>query len=128
MVALLDKWAALVTDGGLVGLSAASTETFRLSVSFSLCYYLIGAVSLDAVSQPLWIAANEKTVQPITSLKSLRQATTNDESARRQLYWKNLTKFFFLHIWGASITAAMMWTFDNSMDAMIMDRRSVFSM
>jgi hypothetical protein len=120
VVALLDKWAALVTDGGLVGLSAASTETFRLAVGFGLCYYLIGAVSLDAVSQPLWIAANEKTVQPITSLKSLRQATSNDASARRQLYWKNLIKFFFLHIWGASVTAALMWSFDSSRDAMIM--------
>ncbi|KAF2029230.1 glycosyl transferase [Setomelanomma holmii] len=120
VVALLDKWAALVTDGGLVGLSAASTVTYRLAVGFGLCYYLIGAVSLDAVSQPLWIAANEKTVQPITSLKSLRQATTNDASARRKLYWNNLAKFFFLHLWGASITAALMWTFDNSKDAMIM--------
>ncbi|CAO2653668.1 Nn.00g030790.m01.CDS01 [Neocucurbitaria sp. VM-36] len=120
VVALLDKWAALVTDGGLVGLSAASTETYRLAVGFGLCYYLIGAVSLDTVSQPLWIAANEKTVQPISSLKLLRQATANDASARRQLYWKNLAKFFFLHIWGASITAALMWTFDNSMDAMIL--------
>lgn len=106
VVALLDKWAALVTDGGLVGLSAASTETYRLAVGFGLCYYLIGAVSLDAVSQPLWIAANEKTVQPITSLNSLRQATTNDASARRKLYWRNLAKFFFLHLWGASITVS----------------------
>lgn len=36
VVALLDKWAALVTNGGLVGLSAASTETYRLSVGFGL--------------------------------------------------------------------------------------------
>jgi glycosyltransferase involved in cell wall biosynthesis len=120
VVALTDKWASLVTNGGLVGLSAASTEVYRLAVGFGLCYYLIGAVSLDAVSQPLWIAANEKIVQPITSLASLRQATENDASARRKLYWGNLSKFFFLHMWGCAITSAMMWTFDNSPDAIVM--------
>jgi hypothetical protein len=120
VVALIDKWASLLTDGGLVGLSAASSETYRLSVGFGLCYYLIGAVSLDAVSQPLWTAANERTDQPIRSLKSLRQVTNKDASNRRKLYWSNLTKFFFLHVWGASITAALMWAYDDNKDAMIM--------
>ncbi|KAL5119598.1 hypothetical protein ACEQ8H_002444 [Pleosporales sp. CAS-2024a] len=120
VVALLDKFATLVTSGGMVGLSAASTVTYRLAIGFGLCYYLIGAVSLDAVSQPLWIAANEKINAPITSLQSLRQATNNDASARRKLYYQNLLKFFFLHLWGASITSAVMWTFDQNMDAMIM--------
>jgi hypothetical protein len=120
VVALLDKWAALLTGGGLVGLSAASSEEYRLAVGFGLCYYLIGAVSLDAVSQPLWTAANEKTTQRITSLKPLQQATTNDVSARRKLYWNNLCKFFFLHLWGAALTAAIMWTFDSSSDAIIL--------
>ena len=67
VVALMDKWVSLFTSGGLVGLSAASSAEFRLAVGFGLCYYLIGAVSLDAVSQPLWALANENTTQRITS-------------------------------------------------------------
>lgn len=120
VVALLDKWAALVSGGALVGLSAASSTEFRLPVGFGLCYYLIGAVSLDSVSQPLWTAANQKTNQPITSLKFLRQATINDAGSRRALYWKNLMKFFFLHVWGMAVTAALMWTFEESRNATIM--------
>ncbi|KAF2017682.1 glycosyltransferase family 4 protein [Aaosphaeria arxii CBS 175.79] len=120
VVALLDKWAALVSGGALVGLSAAGSEEFRLAVGFGLCYYLIGAVSLDAVSQPLWTAANENTIQPITSVKFLRQATKNDRKARRILYWTNLAKFFFLHIWGIAITSALMWTFNTSKNATIL--------
>ncbi|KAH9206430.1 glycosyl transferase [Leptodontidium sp. 2 PMI_412] len=120
VVALLDKWAALVTGGAMVGLSAASSAEYRLAVGFGLCYYLIGAVSLDTVSQPLWTAANENTNQPITSLKFLRQATINDAKARRSLYWKSLAKFFFMHIWGAAITSALMWTFEGSRNATIM--------
>ncbi|KAI6711821.1 glycosyl transferase: group 1 family protein [Diplocarpon mali] len=120
VVALLDKWAALVSGGSLVGLSAASSEQYRLAVGFGLCYYLIGAVSLDTVSQPLWTAANQATNQPITSLKFLRQATENDAKARRALYWKSLAKFFFMHIWGISITSALMWTFEGSRDATVM--------
>jgi glycosyltransferase involved in cell wall biosynthesis len=117
VVALMDKWVALLSGGNLVGLSAAGSAQFRLAVGFGLCYYLIGAVSLDAVSQPLWIAANQNTVQPITSLKFLRQAIINDRKARRALYWRHLAKFFFLHIWGATITSALIWVFDGSRDA-----------
>lgn len=120
VVALLDKWAALVSGGALVGLSAASSAEFRLPVGFGLCYYLLGAVSLDSVSQPLWTAANQNTVQAITSLKFLRQATINDARARRRLYWTSLMKFFFLHIWGIAITSALMWTFEESRSATIM--------
>lgn len=120
VVALMDKWVSLFTSGGLVGLSAASSAEFRLAVGFGLCYYLIGAVSLDAVSQPLWALANENTTQRITSLEFLRQATINDARARRALYWKNISKFFFLHIWGAAFTAALMWTFDSSRSATTM--------
>ena len=120
VVALLDKWAALVSGGAMVGLSAASSAEYRLAVGFGLCYYLIGAVSLDTVSQPLWTAANENTDQPITSLRFLRQATKNDVRARQALYWKSLTKFFFMHIWGISITSALMWTFEGSRNATIM--------
>ncbi|KAH8194643.1 hypothetical protein TruAng_011188 [Truncatella angustata] len=111
VVALLDKWAALFTGGGLVGLSAASSEEFRLGVGFGLCYYLVGAVALDTVSQPLWTAANEKINKPITSLESLKEANKADNLARRSLYWRSLSKFFFLHLWGAAVFAALMWAF-----------------
>ncbi|KAI9049445.1 hypothetical protein LZ554_006477 [Drepanopeziza brunnea f. sp. 'monogermtubi'] len=127
VVALLDKWAALVSGGSLVGLSAASSEQYRLAVGFGLCYYLIGAVSLDAVSQPLWTAANQATNQPITSLKFLREAGINDKRARRALYWKSLAKFFFMHIWGISITSALMWVFEASKGASIMFLAYVFA-
>lgn len=120
VVALMDKWTALVSGGNLVGLSAASSAEYRLAVGFGLCYYLIGAVSLDAVSQPLWTAANQNTDQPITSLEFLREATINDRRARQALYWKNLAKFFFLHIWGAAITSALMWVFEASRSSTIL--------
>lgn len=117
VVALLDKWVALLSGGNLVGLSAAGSAQFRLAVGFGLCYYLIGAVSLDTVSQPLWMAANQNIAQPISSLKVLQQVTINDRKAKRALYWRNLAKFFFLHIWGASVTSALMWVFEGSRDA-----------
>ncbi|KAF1999703.1 glycosyltransferase family 4 protein [Amniculicola lignicola CBS 123094] len=120
VVALIDKWAALVSGGAMVGLSAASSEEYRLAVGFGLSYYLIGAVSLDTVSQPLWTAANEKVDQIITSLDYLRQAGKNDDKARRKLYWTNFVKFLCLHIWGITITSALMWIFNQSRDAVIM--------
>ncbi|CZR58560.1 related to glycosyl transferase [Phialocephala subalpina] len=127
VIALLDKWVALMTGASVVGLSDASNETFRLSVGFGLAYYLVGAVCLDAVAFPLWSLANKKMPQPITSVAFLRQAAINDAKAKRSLYLRNLLKFFCLHIWGLSIFAALMWTFDNSQDATIMYLCYVFA-
>lgn len=52
IIALMDKWTALLTGEALVGLSTASSSEFRLAVGFGLGYYLSGAVILYAVSQP----------------------------------------------------------------------------
>lgn len=120
VIALMDKWVALLSGGSLVGLSAADSEIFRLAVGFGLSYYLVAAVCLDAVATPLWAKANKKTDQPISSLAYLKQVAINDARARRKLYWTNWAKFFFSHVWGLAIAAALMWTFENSRPATIM--------
>ncbi|PYH91621.1 glycosyl transferase [Aspergillus ellipticus CBS 707.79] len=120
IVALSDKWTALLTGESIVGLSAANSATYRLTVGFALGYYLLGAVILDAVSQPLWTLVTKPTPQPVSSLASLRQVTLNDARARRKLYWTSLMKFFFLHIWGTAISMAIMWSFEVSQLATIM--------
>lgn len=120
VIALMDKWTALISGGSLVGLSDADSATFRLAVGFSLAYYLVAAVCLDSVAYPLWAMANKKTDQPITSLQFLQEAAVNDARARRRLYWGNFFKFLFLHFWGLCIAAALMWTFEESRSATIM--------
>ncbi|KAF2216717.1 glycosyltransferase family 4 protein [Cercospora zeae-maydis SCOH1-5] len=120
LIALMDKWVALVTGHNVVGLSDAGNPVYRLAVGFSLAYYLIAAVCLDAVAQPLWPMANKKIAQPITSLAFLKQAALNDAKARRKLYWTNWAKFFFSHLWGFAISASLMWTFQSAKSATIM--------
>lgn len=118
VIALMDKWVFLITGGSLVGLS--TNTAFRLAVGFGLAYYLVAAVCLDSVAQPLWTLAQKTTDQPITSLQFLREAAVNDARARRKLYWSNLVKFFLMHGWALSVTAAIMWTFEGSRDGVIM--------
>jgi hypothetical protein len=120
VLALLDKWVALISGGSIVGLSAANSTIYRLAVGFGLAYYLFGAVALDSVAQPLWTLANKKTPTLINSLEALRQAGINDARAKAKIYWSNLVKFFFLHIWGLSLTTALMWAFNVSQEATIM--------
>ncbi|KAJ5261171.1 hypothetical protein N7478_011766 [Penicillium angulare] len=120
IIALMDKWTALVTGEALVGLSTASSSEYRLSVGFGLGYYLTGAVMLDAVSQPLWTAVTQRTTEAISSLDSLRDVLKHNQKDRQALYWKNLTKFFFLHVWGGSITMALMWAFEDRQKSTIM--------
>ncbi len=120
LVALADKWVALFTGASLVGLSAASSETFRLGVGWGLCYYLVGALMLDIVSQPLWSLANEKSKERIASLEGLGTVTAQDAAARRRLYSTNLARFFFLHLWAVAVFAALMWVFQDSRDNTVM--------
>ncbi|RAL10682.1 glycosyltransferase family 4 protein [Aspergillus homomorphus CBS 101889] len=120
VVALSDKWSALLTGESIVGLSAANSATYRLTVGFALGYYLLGAVILDAVSQPLWISVTKRNPQPVSSLAALHEVSLTDANARRRLYWKNLMKFFFLHLWGVAITLAIMWTFEMTKISVIM--------
>ncbi|KAE8414460.1 hypothetical protein BDV36DRAFT_299007 [Aspergillus pseudocaelatus] len=120
ILALVDKWTALLTGQSVVGLSNVSSMKYRLATGFGLAYYLMGAVILDAVSQPLWTLANKTTSRAIASLESLEEAKLDNIRSRRALYWKSLAKFFFLHIWGASISLALMWAFEGTSDATIM--------
>ncbi|RMZ78616.1 hypothetical protein DV738_g3716, partial [Chaetothyriales sp. CBS 135597] len=120
VLALMDKWVTLLDGGGLVGLSAADSETFRLAVGFSLAYYLVSAIALDAVATPLWGTANKIAPNPVSTQEALRQVEINNARARRKTYWGNLVKFLFLHIWGIAVSAAMLWTFQDSRDAVIL--------
>lgn len=119
LIALMDKWIALVTGEQVVGFSAGDNGVFRLPVGFGLAYYLMSAIALDAVAQPLWPKANKKTEQQIVSLDFLRQAALNDAKARRKLYWTNLIKFACMHIWGFSVTGVLMWVFSAGEDPTI---------
>ncbi|KAL4937830.1 hypothetical protein BDV06DRAFT_202134 [Aspergillus oleicola] len=120
VIALMDKWTALFTGEALVGLSTASSSEYRLSVGFGLGYYLAGALILDAVSQPLWTSVTQKNTEAISSLDSLREVLSHNSGDRKRLYWSNLTRFFFLHIWGTAVTLALMWAFEGSQRATIM--------
>lgn len=59
IIALLDKWPALISGGIIVSLSTTNDITYRMTVGFVLAYYLIGAVVLDSVSQPTWLLAGK---------------------------------------------------------------------
>ncbi|KAL4783564.1 hypothetical protein BJX76DRAFT_357832 [Aspergillus varians] len=120
VIALMDKWTALFTGEALVGLSTASSSEYRLAVGFGLGYYLAGALILDAVSQPLWTSVTHKTGEPVSSLDSLRSVLSRNAGDRQRLYWSNLMKFFFMHIWGTAVTLALMWAFEGSQRATIM--------
>lgn len=126
VIALLDKWVVLISGGSVLGLASGSSlapgssETYRLSVGFGLAYYLIGALFLDGQAQPLWALANKAIPQPITSLQFLQRASINDAKSKRRLYWMSLMKFFFLHIWGISVTTALMWSFNHTQQGMVM--------
>ncbi|KAF2471083.1 uncharacterized protein BDR25DRAFT_342843 [Lindgomyces ingoldianus] len=120
LTALLDRWLDLIHGGHLVGLSAALNQTFRLSVGFGLAYYLVGAVLLDYKAQHLHTLSEQSSPVSIESIPEIRKAKANDQKFRRHLYWNTLCRFIGVHVWALSLSAALVWIFNGSSEAMIM--------
>jgi hypothetical protein len=120
LTALLDRWVELLDGGQLVGLSAALNKTFRLSVGFGLAYYLIGAVLLDYKAQHLHEVSEQHSPITIKDKAHIRKAKLYDEGVRRSLYWNTLGRFLGVHVWALSLSAALIFIFNGSEEAMIM--------
>jgi glycosyltransferase involved in cell wall biosynthesis len=120
IVALLDKWIELVSGGKLIGLSAALNDEFRFAVGFGLAYYLIGAVLVDTKASHLHALVNKVEPTGIKTAKEIRGYQKREVRQKRRLYWTTLGKFLGWHVWGLAFSTALIWTFQSSIDAMIM--------
>ncbi|KAL4926988.1 glycosyltransferase family 4 protein [Aspergillus undulatus] len=120
VVALLDKWVELLSGGHLIGLSASLTSAYRMAVGFSLAYYLIGAVLIDTKAQELHDLVGSHTPVALKTAKDIRNSQKRDVRFKRKIYWKTLGKFLMWHSWGLALTAALVWTFQSQLQAMIM--------
>ena len=120
VIALLDKWAQLLSGDRLIGfLTADLTNANRMAVGFALAYYLIGAVLIDTKAQELHEAIGGKAPSPIKASKDIRITQKRDVQFRRKVYWRTLFKFLLWHVWSCAISTALIWTFQPMREAMI---------
>lgn len=120
LVALLDKWIDLLSGGQLIGLSASLTDAYRMAVGFGLAYYLIGAVLIDTKAQALHDYSSKIAPTGIKTNKDIRAHQKREIKLKRHVYWKTLGEFFLWHSWSLAFSAALIWTFQGSLDSMIM--------
>ncbi|KAF2458193.1 hypothetical protein BDY21DRAFT_420854 [Lineolata rhizophorae] len=120
VVALLDRWVELCTGGSLVGLSAVNNQTYRMSVGFSLAYYLIGAVLLDYKAQHLHQLSSLSRPVTVMTAQDLQAAKAYDARFRQKLYWKTLFRFLGVHVWALSVTATLIFLLDGTLNSLIM--------
>ncbi|KAL2002885.1 hypothetical protein VTN02DRAFT_5671 [Thermoascus thermophilus] len=120
LVALLDKWVELLCGGRVVGLSIDQSDALRMAVGFGLAYYLIGAVLIDTKAQHLHTLIDKHLPTAIRSAKEIRAAQKQIVRAKRHVYWTTLFKFLMWHVWGLAFATSMIWTFQKSVEAMIM--------
>ncbi|KAJ5110966.1 hypothetical protein N7532_001501 [Penicillium argentinense] len=120
VIALLDKWVQLLSGDHLIGLlTASTTDANRMATGFALAYYLIGAVLIDTKAQELHEAIGGKAPTAITESKHIRPTQKGDVQFRRKVYWKTLFKFLLWHVWSLAVSTALIWTFQSSIEAMI---------
>ncbi|PYH93800.1 glycosyl transferase [Aspergillus ellipticus CBS 707.79] len=119
VLALLDKWVQLLTGGHLVGLSASVTDSQRMAVGFGLAYYLIGAVLIDTKAQELHDLIGKQTSVAVYKSKDIRLTQKRDVRYKRKVYWRTLFKFLTWHVWSLALATALLWTFQSTVEAMV---------
>ncbi|KAH8593367.1 glycosyltransferase family 4 protein [Bisporella sp. PMI_857] len=119
IVALLDKWTALLGGGQLLGLSIKNAE-YRMPVGFALAYYLIGAVLLDFNANKLHTMAGRGQNMLIGDVTSIPEAVKGEISARKTLYWRMLGRYLFFHVWSLAVSSSLLWVFNSTRESTIM--------
>jgi hypothetical protein len=119
IVALLDKWNALLAGGQVLGLSAMNTR-YRMPVGFALAYYLIGAVLLDLNAGKLHTMTARDQNMLIGDPSSIPEAVKREVRARRYLYWTMLGRYLLLHVWSLAVSSSLLWVFDSTEESTIL--------
>ncbi|TQS36907.1 hypothetical protein Golomagni_02634 [Golovinomyces magnicellulatus] len=119
LIALLDKWNAILAGRHVLGLSSANSQ-HKIPVGFSLAYYLIGAVFLDFNATKLHVMTTQSQNMLIGDLKSLPKAVKREVKARRILYWKILGRYSLFHVWSLVISSSLLWIFQSTEESTIL--------
>lgn len=120
ILALLDKWVELLTGGHLVGLTASLRNSSRMAIGFGLAYYLVGAVLIDTKTQELHDLIGRQTPIEVKTVNDVRISQKREINFKRKVYWTTLFKFLMWHMWSLTFSTALIWTFQASVEAMIM--------
>ncbi len=113
IVALLDKWIALINGGNLFGLINTNIS-LPMPVGFGLAYYLIGAVLLDFNAHKLHELAAKTTEGIVSTDEGITHAVKARSDNRRKVYWKTLARYMMLHVWGLGATSLLLWLFSST--------------
>ncbi|POS88089.1 hypothetical protein EPUL_000337 [Erysiphe pulchra] len=119
VIALLDKWNAILAGGKqLLGLSATDQQ-FKVPVGFALAYYLIGAVVLEFNAAKLHTKTTQGQNLLIGDFSSLPEALKCESQARRLLYWKMLGRYFLFHVWSLAVSFSLIWIYQSTENSTI---------
>ncbi|KAH2704297.1 hypothetical protein KXW03_002251 [Aspergillus fumigatus] len=120
VLALLDKWADLLTGGRMTGFLQMPDGDTRFAVGFGLAYYLIGAVLIDTKAQELHDLIGGQTNQAVGTSKEIRPSQKRAVRFKRKVYWRTFVKYLMWQVWSLALSTALLWTFRSSVDAMAM--------
>ncbi|KAJ5999071.1 Glycosyl transferase family 1 [Penicillium sp. IBT 35674x] len=119
VVALLDKWTQLLCRGHLLGLSGPLTDVNRKAAGFALAYYLIGAILIDTKAQEIHETIGGQRPNAIKTDDDIHASQKRVVQFRRKIYGRTLLKFLLWHVWSLAISTALLWTFEATVEGMI---------
>ena len=119
VVALLDKWTALLKGAPVFALSSPDVD-YRMPVGFALAYYLIGAVLLDVNATKLHTMTARGQNMLIGDVSSIPEAMKREVAARRILYWTMLGRYLLFHVWSLSVSTCLLLVFNGTRDSTIL--------
>ncbi|KAJ5930600.1 Glycosyl transferase family 1 [Penicillium verhagenii] len=119
VLALLDKWTQLLCRGHLLGLTGSLSDVNRKAAGFALAYYLIGAILIDTKAQEIHQTIGGQKPTAIKTENGIHAAQKRVVRFRRKIYRRTLFKFLLWHVWSLAVSTALLWTFEVTLEGMI---------
>lgn len=120
IIALLDRWIELFCGGNLIGIAVLDDGSARVSMGFSLMYYLSAAYILDLHAADLYANVNVSSTSRITSPLHLDDILRKDVRRRNRLYWSKFGSVFAFHLWGLALCVSIVWAYVENEQAVFL--------
>ncbi|KHJ35338.1 putative glycosyl group 1 family protein [Erysiphe necator] len=119
IIALLDKWNAILAGGKQVLSLSATNQQFKVPSGFALAYYLIGAVFLEFNASKLHTMTTQGQNLLIGDISSLPEVLKCEVQARRLLYWTMLGRYCLFHVWSLAVSFGLIWIYQSTEDSTV---------
>lgn len=111
LVALLDRWIAISVSANGHVVNMYDNFRARYGITFGLLYFLLCAVSLDAVLQSYWGTTGRQSSERLANIFDFESNEAAESRREKQHWFKALSELLWVMVWIFGFTTILIWLF-----------------